>query len=58
LPDTLVLCARCHEANLAKPKAFPQVVTKDHMGDVPCKTCHQPHNPTQPPEEKKEAKKP
>ncbi|HWU38834.1 MAG TPA: cytochrome c3 family protein, partial [Candidatus Acidoferrum sp.] len=22
--DTLVLCARCHEANAAKPKAFPQ----------------------------------
>ena len=62
LPDTLVLCARCHEANLAKPKAFPQVDTKDHMGDVPCKTCHQPHDPAQAPvvkkDEKKEGKKP
>jgi hypothetical protein len=59
LPDTLVLCPRCHEANLAKPKAFPQVDTKDHMGDVPCKSCHQPHNPALAPEEKpgKEGKK-
>lgn len=53
LPDPLVLCARCHEANLAKPAAFPQVVTKDHMGDVKCDTCHQPHNPLEPPKEKK-----
>ena len=58
LPDTLALCPRCHEANLAKPKAFPQVDTKDHMGDVPCKTCHQPHDPAQAPVEKKQEKKP
>lgn len=31
LPDTAVICARCHEANSAKPKAFPQVVTADHL---------------------------
>ena len=53
LPDTGVLCARCHEANLAKPAAFPQVVTKDHMGDVKCNTCHQPHSPLLAPKEKK-----
>ena len=43
--DTAVLCARCHEANSAKPKGFPQVVTADHSGGVACNTCHQPHRP-------------
>jgi uncharacterized CHY-type Zn-finger protein len=45
LPDTAVLCARCHESNLAKPKMFPQVVSAQHSGGVVCKTCHQPHSP-------------
>ncbi len=45
LPDTAVICARCHEANSAKPKGFPQVVTADHAGGVACDTCHQPHKP-------------
>jgi protein-arginine kinase activator protein McsA len=45
LPDTAVLCARCHEANIAKPKAFPQVVSADHSNGVVCKTCHVPHSP-------------
>jgi len=45
LPDTAVLCARCHEANQAKPKTFPQVATKDHSNGEACKTCHKPHNP-------------
>jgi hypothetical protein len=44
-PDTAVLCVQCHEANSAKPKGFPQVVSKDHAGDVACGSCHQPHNP-------------
>ena len=43
--DTGVLCARCHEANSAKPKWFPQVVTADHSAGLPCDTCHQPHAP-------------
>ena len=43
--DTAVVCARCHEANSAKPKAFPQVVTADHSGGLACDTCHQPHRP-------------
>ena len=43
--DTAVVCARCHEANSAKPKAFPQVVTADHSGGIVCDTCHQPHKP-------------
>ena len=54
--DTAVLCARCHEANSAKPKTFPQVVTADHAGGIACDTCHQPHKPKI--EEKIEEEKP
>lgn len=53
LPDTGVLCAKCHEANLAKPASFPQVDTKDHSGGQKCGICHVPHNPLQAPTEKK-----
>ena len=45
LPDTAVLCARCHTASAAKPKGFPQVVPADHSNGVPCQTCHNPHSP-------------
>jgi hypothetical protein len=45
LPDTSVLCARCHEANSAKPKWFPAVVTAEHSQGMPCNTCHTPHSP-------------
>jgi hypothetical protein len=45
LPDTTVLCARCHTASAAKPKGFPQVVPADHSNGMPCDTCHKPHNP-------------
>jgi hypothetical protein len=24
---------------------MPQVVSKEHAGDEPCKSCHQPHAP-------------
>lgn len=44
-PDTKVLCARCHEANAAKPKTFPQVDSKEHSGGAACNTCHVPHKP-------------
>lgn len=44
-PDPRTLCVRCHEAEPAKPKWFPQVVSKDHAGDVSCGECHQPHTP-------------
>ena len=43
--DTAVLCVRCHEANAAKPKNFPQVASADHSSGMPCDTCHQPHSP-------------
>jgi hypothetical protein len=45
LPDTRVLCVRCHEANSAKPKKFPQVASADHSGGEACKSCHVPHRP-------------
>jgi hypothetical protein len=45
LPDTAVLCARCHMASAAKPKGFPQVVPAEHSQGLPCETCHQPHSP-------------
>jgi len=43
--DTAVLCVKCHEANAAKPKSFPQVASADHSSGLPCDTCHQPHSP-------------
>jgi hypothetical protein len=52
-PDTRVLCARCHEANLAKPKGFPQVVSQEHSGGEDCKSCHVPHRPKFPQEDRK-----
>jgi hypothetical protein len=45
LPDTAKLCVVCHEADGAKPKSFPQVVSREHAGDVACGTCHNPHQP-------------
>jgi len=43
--DTTSLCPRCHTANAAKPKNFPQVSPEDHSGGQPCDTCHKPHSP-------------
>jgi len=43
--DTTSLCPRCHTANTAKPKAFPQVVPAEHSGGAACDTCHKPHTP-------------
>jgi hypothetical protein len=45
LPDVATLCARCHEKDAAKPKAFPQVATTEHSGGMLCNTCHKPHTP-------------
>jgi hypothetical protein len=45
LPDVATLCARCHERDTAKPKAFPQVVTAEHSGGMACNECHKPHSP-------------
>lgn len=43
--ETMSLCPRCHTANAAKPKTFPQVSPEDHSGGVACDTCHKPHSP-------------
>ena len=43
--DTALLCVRCHEANTAKPRNFPQVASAEHSSGLPCDTCHQPHSP-------------
>ena len=43
--DTMVLCPRCHMANIAKPKNFPQVDVAEHSNGSACNACHQPHNP-------------
>jgi len=43
--DTAVLCVRCHQANGARPKSFPQVNADEHSAGLPCGTCHQPHSP-------------
>ena len=51
--QTAGLCVRCHEANSAKPKKFPQVASKEHSSDLPCETCHQPHSPALAPGGKK-----
>jgi uncharacterized CHY-type Zn-finger protein len=46
LPDSAVLCSKCHEANIAKPKGFPQVVSVEHSSGQKCTRCHVAHNPT------------
>ena len=45
LPDTAVLCVRCHTASAAKPKGFPQVAPEDHSTGLSCQTCHKLHSP-------------
>ncbi len=45
LPDTAVLCVRCHTASAARPKGFPQVNPAEHSQGMPCETCHNPHSP-------------
>ena len=44
-PEVTPLCVRCHEADAAKPKGFPQVVSREHSGGEACGTCHKPHHP-------------
>lgn len=44
-PDPLVLCAVCHEKNVAKPPLFPQVDSQEHAAGSACIDCHQAHSP-------------
>jgi len=39
------LCQRCHEADAARPKHFPQVASVTHSGGAACNSCHKPHKP-------------
>jgi cytochrome c7-like protein len=44
-PDGRTACLTCHQKNVSKPSAFPQIVLKDHADEGACSACHQPHNP-------------
>jgi cytochrome c554/c'-like protein len=52
-PDARVVCARCHQANVARPARFPQKDIAEHAGDEPCTTCHVAHHPAMGGEEAK-----
>jgi hypothetical protein len=45
MPNVATLCVRCHEADSAKPRNFPQVNSKEHAGEASCTVCHDPHHP-------------
>jgi predicted CXXCH cytochrome family protein len=47
-PDSKVLCAGCHAANVARPAGFPQVEPAEHSGGDACTACHVAHNPLAP----------
>ncbi|HWH68772.1 MAG TPA: hypothetical protein VNT26_05270 [Candidatus Sulfotelmatobacter sp.] len=42
-------CARCHEANVSRPKWHKQISTKDHYAGSKCTECHVPHMPKEVP---------
>jgi hypothetical protein len=44
-PDVKVLCARCHQENVARPAKFPQVDVASHSGGEACTSCHKGHDP-------------
>ena len=44
-PNGRELCLSCHLANVARPKAFPQVTIPDHGDAGPCLACHKAHAP-------------
>jgi len=44
-PDAHELCARCHQASVARPAGFPQVEPAEHAGAEACTSCHTPHSP-------------
>lgn len=44
-PVATTLCPVCHQKNVAKPKAFPQVDAAEHSGGEACDSCHPAHSP-------------
>lgn len=44
-PDTTALCRSCHQENVARPAAFPQIDAAEHGDGEPCVACHAPHHP-------------
>ncbi len=45
LPEATPLCVGCHQMNVARPHAFPQVDPAEHAEGSPCTECHSPHHP-------------
>lgn len=45
-PEATPLCLRCHTADQAKPKGFPQVDPAPHAEGAACNDCHQAHAPS------------
>jgi formate-dependent nitrite reductase cytochrome c552 subunit len=48
-PEPKTLCVRCHLANVAKPKKFPQIEVKTHFDGGDCHGCHASHAPNKEP---------
>jgi hypothetical protein len=46
-PVPAKFCIRCHEANFARPKTFPQIVPAEHTEGKACNACHVVHNPSE-----------
>jgi hypothetical protein len=44
-PNPATLCVRCHEADPARPRTFPQVSSQEHANGMSCGDCHKPHTP-------------
>ena len=42
-------CARCHEANPARPKFLKQITSRTHYTGQKCTECHVPHQPLEVP---------
>lgn len=53
-PAVVAMCRRCHEANYARPKNFPQIVVEEHTDGKTCDKCHVVHDPGMMVEEKAE----
>ena len=42
---TASLCITCHEESCSRPGDFPQVISTEHCGGLPCLHCHNPMCP-------------